>query len=83
MVVLGSREQLCIHEEVSLLHGRTQTNACHSLCRKRKKRYCRHFPRVAGNILQSFTRLLLSIVSLALDHHFPGVPFKVGVYELF
>ncbi|PSR96116.1 Regulator of telomere elongation helicase [Actinidia chinensis var. chinensis] len=46
MVVLGSREQLCIHEEVSLLHGRTQTNACHSLCRKRKKRYCRHFPRV-------------------------------------
>ncbi|XAR50624.1 DNA helicase [Bertholletia excelsa] len=46
MVVLGSREQLCIHEEVSLLHGRTQTNACHSLCRKRKKRFCRHFPRV-------------------------------------
>ncbi|KAL7162430.1 hypothetical protein ACSBR2_042840 [Camellia fascicularis] len=47
MVVLGSREQLCIHEEVSLLRGRTQTNACHSLCKKRKKRYCRHFPRVA------------------------------------
>lgn len=48
MVVLGSREQLCIHEEVSLLQGRTQTNACHSLCKKRKKRYCSHFPRVAG-----------------------------------
>ncbi|XP_059642020.1 regulator of telomere elongation helicase 1 homolog [Cornus florida] len=47
MVVLGSREQLCIHEEVSLLRGRTQTNACHSLCRKRKKRYCAHYPRVA------------------------------------
>ncbi|KAA8541819.1 hypothetical protein F0562_022971 [Nyssa sinensis] len=47
MVVLGSREQLCIHEEVSLLHGRTQTNACHSLCRKRTKRYCAHYPRVA------------------------------------
>ncbi|KAG5537665.1 hypothetical protein RHGRI_024945 [Rhododendron griersonianum] len=47
MVVLGSREQLCIHEEVSLLRGRTQTNACHSLCKKRTKRYCSHFPRVA------------------------------------
>ncbi|KAK2984870.1 hypothetical protein RJ640_008635, partial [Escallonia rubra] len=47
MVVLGSREQLCIHEEVSLLRGKTQTNACHSLCRKRKKRYCSHYPRVA------------------------------------
>lgn len=48
MVVLGSREQLCIHEDVSKLHGRAQTNACHSLCKKRQKRYCAHFPRVAG-----------------------------------
>ncbi|KAM7483732.1 hypothetical protein LguiB_008315 [Lonicera macranthoides] len=47
MVVLGSREQLCIHKDVSLLRGRAQTNACHSLCRKRKKRYCAHYPRVA------------------------------------
>lgn len=47
MVVLGSREQLCIHDEVSLLRGRTQTNACHSLCRKRTKRYCKHYPRTA------------------------------------
>nr|GMC77545.1 regulator of telomere elongation helicase 1 homolog isoform X2 [Ipomoea batatas] len=47
MVVLGSREQLCIHEEVSLLRGRTQTNACHLLCKKRTKRYCAHFSRVA------------------------------------
>lgn len=47
MVVLGSREQLCIHEEVSLLRGRAQTNACHSLCKKRTKRYCAHFSRVA------------------------------------
>ncbi|XP_060205661.1 regulator of telomere elongation helicase 1 homolog isoform X2 [Lycium barbarum] len=47
MVVLGSREQLCIHEEVSLLRGKTQTNACHALCKKRKKRYCAHFSRVA------------------------------------
>ncbi|KAL2463124.1 RAD3-like DNA-binding helicase protein [Forsythia ovata] len=46
MVVLGSREQLCIHEEVSLLRGKAQTNACHSLCRKRTKRYCNHFSRV-------------------------------------
>ncbi|KAL3343670.1 hypothetical protein AABB24_027276 [Solanum stoloniferum] len=47
MVVLGSREQLCIHEEVSQLRGKTQTNACHALCKKRQKRYCAHFSRVA------------------------------------
>ncbi|XVE52106.1 hypothetical protein DITRI_Ditri02bG0095600 [Diplodiscus trichospermus] len=47
MVVLGSREQLCIHDEVSLLRGKAQTNACRFLCRKRQKRYCTHFPRVA------------------------------------
>ncbi|KAJ9568362.1 hypothetical protein OSB04_004328 [Centaurea solstitialis] len=47
MVVLGSREQLCIHPDVSLLHGKTQTNACHFLCQKRTKRYCAHFPRVS------------------------------------
>ncbi|KAI3727225.1 hypothetical protein L1987_67037 [Smallanthus sonchifolius] len=47
MVVLGSREQLCIHPDVSLLHGRAQTNACHFLCQKRTKRYCTHYPRVS------------------------------------
>ncbi|KAK8294061.1 hypothetical protein V6Z12_D06G229900 [Gossypium hirsutum] len=47
MVVLGSREQLCIHEEVSLLRGKAQTNACRFLCRKRQKRSCTHFSRVA------------------------------------
>ncbi|KAH0688396.1 hypothetical protein KY290_020033 [Solanum tuberosum] len=47
MVVLGSREQLCIHEEMSQLRGKTQTNACHALCKKHKKRYCAHFSRVA------------------------------------
>ncbi|KAK8630059.1 hypothetical protein V6N13_078870 [Hibiscus sabdariffa] len=47
MVVLGSREQFCIHEEVSLLRGKAQTNACRSLCRKDRKRRCTHFPRVA------------------------------------
>lgn len=49
MVVLGSREQLCIHDEVSLLRGKAQTNACRFLCRKRQKRFCTHFTRVAGN----------------------------------
>ncbi|GLT52921.1 hypothetical protein SLA2020_262300 [Shorea laevis] len=48
MVVLGSREQLCIHDEVSLLRGKAQTNACHLLCRKRGKRNCVHYSRVAG-----------------------------------
>ncbi|XP_059458900.1 regulator of telomere elongation helicase 1 homolog [Corylus avellana] len=47
MVVLGSREQLCIHDEVSLLRGKAQTNACHLLCRKREKRNCVHYSRVA------------------------------------
>ncbi|XP_065868607.1 regulator of telomere elongation helicase 1 homolog [Euphorbia lathyris] len=46
MVVLGSREQLCIHDEVSLLRGKAQTNACHFLCRKRGKRQCTHSARV-------------------------------------
>ncbi|XP_052182750.1 regulator of telomere elongation helicase 1 homolog isoform X2 [Diospyros lotus] len=46
MVVLGSREQLCIHEGVSLLHGKAQTNACHSLRKKLKKQFCRHFSHV-------------------------------------
>ncbi|TVU34335.1 hypothetical protein EJB05_16166 [Eragrostis curvula] len=39
MAVLGSREQMCIHEEVRTLRGRAQNNACHYLC---KKRQCRH-----------------------------------------
>uniref|UniRef100_A0A0E0MYQ9 Helicase ATP-binding domain-containing protein n=1 Tax=Oryza rufipogon TaxID=4529 RepID=A0A0E0MYQ9_ORYRU len=44
MAVLGSREQMCIHEEVSKLRGRQQNNACHYLC---KKRWCRHHNSVA------------------------------------
>ncbi|XP_022714945.1 regulator of telomere elongation helicase 1 homolog isoform X2 [Durio zibethinus] len=47
MVVLGSREQLCIHDEVSLLRGKAQTNACRFLCKKHQKHYCTHFSRVA------------------------------------
>lgn len=47
MVILGSREQLCIHNEVSLLRGRAQTNACRSLCRRREKKHCGHYSRVA------------------------------------
>nr|XP_007150664.1 hypothetical protein PHAVU_005G171300g [Phaseolus vulgaris]ESW22658.1 hypothetical protein PHAVU_005G171300g [Phaseolus vulgaris] len=47
MGVLGSREQLCIHDEVKLLRGKTQTNACRFLCRRRGKRQCSHFHQVA------------------------------------
>ncbi|KAE8791392.1 regulator of telomere elongation helicase 1 [Hordeum vulgare] len=39
MAVLGSREQMCIHEEVSKLRGKAQNNGCHYLCKKRR---CRH-----------------------------------------
>ncbi|KAI3455408.1 hypothetical protein Pfo_012071 [Paulownia fortunei] len=46
MAVLGSREQLCIHDQVSLLRGKAQTNACQALCKKRTKRYCAHFSHV-------------------------------------
>lgn len=60
MVVLGSREQLCIHEQVSLLHGKAQSNACHLLRKRRDKReerekherpHCSHYSRVSGNSL--------------------------------
>ncbi|PWZ34609.1 Regulator of telomere elongation helicase 1 [Zea mays] len=44
MAVLGSREQMCIHDEVSKLHGRAQNNACHFLCKKRR---CPHNNHVA------------------------------------
>ncbi|CAL9115659.1 unnamed protein product, partial [Musa acuminata var. zebrina] len=44
MAVLGSREQMCIHDEVRLLRGRAQNNACHYLC---KKRLCPHQPGVS------------------------------------
>ncbi|GKV43402.1 hypothetical protein SLEP1_g50693 [Rubroshorea leprosula] len=53
MVVLGSREQLCIHDKVSLLHGKAQTHACHFLCRKRQKRHCIHYPQVADYMKQN------------------------------
>ncbi|KAM7254630.1 hypothetical protein ACFE04_004010 [Oxalis oulophora] len=56
MIILGSRQQLCIHEDVSLLHGKAQDNACHSLCKKRdkgKKRYCNHFSRVSDYVKQN------------------------------
>ncbi|KAF9615542.1 hypothetical protein IFM89_024390 [Coptis chinensis] len=45
MVVIGSREQLCIHDDVKNLRGRAQTNACHFVCKKRK---CSHHSSVSG-----------------------------------
>ncbi|GAB2293557.1 Regulator of telomere elongation helicase 1 [Dionaea muscipula] len=51
MVVLGSREQLCIHDEVRLLQGKAQTNACRFLRKQRTKRYCKHF-KSAGDYLK-------------------------------
>lgn len=55
MVVLGSREQLCIHDDVKLLRGKTQTNACRVLCRRRGKRQCSHLQKVPGNFAKSFS----------------------------
>ncbi|KAH7331577.1 hypothetical protein KP509_20G041000 [Ceratopteris richardii] len=45
MVVLGSREQMCIHHEVKQLRGYSQNQACRALC---KTRSCHHQNRVSG-----------------------------------
>ncbi|ERN03915.1 hypothetical protein AMTR_s00078p00189390 [Amborella trichopoda] len=47
MAVLGSREQMCIHDEVSMLRGKLQNGACQSRC---KKRSCFHQMRVSDYI---------------------------------
>lgn len=47
MTVLGSREQLCIHTDAQVHHGRARDYACHSL---RKKHACSHYTRVSGII---------------------------------
>ncbi|XP_020105851.1 regulator of telomere elongation helicase 1 isoform X2 [Ananas comosus] len=44
MAILGSREQMCIHDEVRSVRGRAQNNACHYVCRKR---LCRHHSHVS------------------------------------
>ncbi|MCL7034751.1 hypothetical protein MKW94_004203, partial [Papaver nudicaule] len=44
MTVLGSREQLCIHDDVRLLQGKAQTNACHSICKQRQCKHQRQVP---------------------------------------
>lgn len=45
MAILGSREQMCIHDDVRLLRGKAQNHACQYMCKKRK---CRHHPPVSG-----------------------------------
>ncbi|XP_031498031.1 regulator of telomere elongation helicase 1 homolog isoform X2 [Nymphaea colorata] len=47
MVVLGSREQMCIHDKVKNLHGRVQNNICYSLSKKRR---CYHYNCVSDYI---------------------------------
>uniref|UniRef100_A0A0D9V2H2 Helicase ATP-binding domain-containing protein n=1 Tax=Leersia perrieri TaxID=77586 RepID=A0A0D9V2H2_9ORYZ len=59
MAILGSREQMCIHHEVSKLRGRQQNNACHYLC---KKRWCRHH-----NSVSEFMRSNSELGTEALD----------------
>ncbi|KAG6543819.1 hypothetical protein Mapa_014659 [Marchantia paleacea] len=44
MIILGSREQMCIHKDVQLMRGRAQTQACRAIC---KERSCNHQNRVA------------------------------------
>ncbi|KAH8937953.1 hypothetical protein BDL97_16G056800 [Sphagnum fallax] len=47
MVVLGSREQMCIHSDVQSMRGRVQNHACRSLT---KGRNCHHYNRVADYV---------------------------------
>ena len=67
MVVLGSRAQLCIHDEVKLLRGKTQTNACRLLCRRRGKRHCNHFKKVPGNFVKIFHAYNMGAYILCVD----------------
>ncbi|KAK8963243.1 hypothetical protein KSP40_PGU003155 [Platanthera guangdongensis] len=46
MGILGSREQMCIHDDVRQLRGRVQNMACHALCKKRK---CIYHLNASGN----------------------------------
>lgn len=64
---LGSREQLCIHDEVKLLRGKTQTNACRLLCRRRGKRHCNHFKKVPGNFVKIFHAYNMGAYILCVD----------------
>ncbi|KAJ4848513.1 hypothetical protein Tsubulata_050203 [Turnera subulata] len=52
MMILGSREQLCIHKDVSLLRGKAQNHACVSLRKKREqsRHRCSHFSRVTDHL---------------------------------
>ncbi|CAH2068017.1 unnamed protein product, partial [Thlaspi arvense] len=60
MLVLGSREQLCVNEQVNSLRGKALTNACQYLCKKRGKRQCDHFNRVPGTFPYSDSTTSLS-----------------------
>ncbi|KAL9232065.1 hypothetical protein vseg_007211 [Gypsophila vaccaria] len=50
MMVIGSREQLCIHEKVKVLRGRAQTNACQYLRKRSTKHSCGHYKLTADYV---------------------------------
>ncbi|XP_074285300.1 regulator of telomere elongation helicase 1 homolog isoform X2 [Silene latifolia] len=52
MMVLGSREQLCIHEKVKLLRGRAQSNSCQYHRKRSNKRACGHY-KITADFLKS------------------------------
>lgn len=63
MAILGSREQMCIHDEVRSVRGRAQNNACHYVCRKR---LCRHHSLVSGLCFPIFLIMLLKTILFSL-----------------
>lgn len=70
MMVLGSREQLCIHDKVSLIRGRAQNNACHFVCRKKAEHRCQHFSRVSGKLTYYLLMLISNNFAKCEEIHF-------------
>ncbi|KAK9100891.1 hypothetical protein Scep_024321 [Stephania cephalantha] len=68
MGVLGSREQLCIHDEVRLFSGKAQNNACQYLCRIRECSYHSRFLYGALLFFDFFLKILESIFIWFIDY---------------
>lgn len=72
MAILGSREQMCIHDDVRLLRGKAQNHACQYMCKKRK---CRHHPPVSGTS-SKYTHFLGNFIL-----HFLTLKFHMQLFK--
>lgn len=62
MCVLGSRDQLCIHEEASKLHGATLNSRCRALVSSQSCRYYRNAKCTCMHVRTSCCLLLASLL---------------------